>query len=313
MTTPSAPSSSWRPRSPTPSSRARRCARMTRRMRRRILLPPGRSGNASSPKRSSMTPICLAPPRWPSFRAGPTTRNSRPRRPLRLRLHRLQRLPPRRRAVSPAPVDAIRRTTAIMTISAAQIKELREATGAGMLDCRKALEASAGDMDKAVASLREKGLATAAKRADRATLNGVVELYSHGEGRVGVMVELNCETDFVARTKEFRVFAHELALQVAAGSPEYVRSEDVPPAIVDAERQKARALAVQEGKPEKVIERIIDGRLDKFYDERCLLRQVYLRDDAKKVGDLLQEAVASTGENIVVRRFARWAVGEEIG
>jgi len=200
-----------------------------------------------------------------------------------------------------------------MTISAAQIKELREATGAGMLDCRKALEASAGDMDKAVASLREKGLATAAKRADRATLNGVVELYSHGEGRVGVMVELNCETDFVARTKEFRVFAHELALQVAAGSPEYVRPEDVPPAIVEAERQKARALAVQEGKPEKVMERIIDGRLDKFYDERCLLRQVYIRDDAKKVGDLLQEAVASTGENIVVRRFARWAVGEEIG
>jgi len=200
-----------------------------------------------------------------------------------------------------------------MTISAAQIKELREATGAGMLDCRKALEASAGDMEKAVASLREKGLATAAKRADRATLNGVVELYSHGEGRVGVMVELNCETDFVARTQEFRVFAHELALQVAAGSPEYVRPEDVPPAIVEAERQKARALAVQEGKPEKVMERIIDGRLDKFYDERCLLRQVYIRDDAKKVGDLLQEAVASTGENIVVRRFARWAVGEEIG
>ena len=200
-----------------------------------------------------------------------------------------------------------------MTISAAQIKELREATGAGMLDCRKALESSGGDMEKAAASLREKGLATAAKRADRATLNGVVDLYSHGDGRVGVMVELNCETDFVARTKEFRTFAHELALQVAAGSPEYVRPEDVPPAIVDAERQKARALAVQEGKPEKVIERIIDGRLDKFYDDHCLLRQVYIRDDAKKVADLLQETIASTGENIVVRRFARWAVGEEIG
>jgi elongation factor Ts len=199
-----------------------------------------------------------------------------------------------------------------MTISAAQIKELREATGAGMLDCRKALESSAGDMEKAAASLREKGLATAAKRADRATLNGVVDLYSHGDGRVGVMVELNCETDFVARTKEFRSFAHELALQVAAGSPAYVRPEDVPPAIVDAERQKARAMAVQEGKPEKVIERIIDGRLDKFYDEHCLLRQVYIRDDAKKVGDLLQEAIASTGENIVVRRFARWAVGEDL-
>jgi len=199
-----------------------------------------------------------------------------------------------------------------MTITAAQIKELREATGAGMLDCRKALESSGGDMERAAASLREKGLATAAKRADRVTLNGVVELYSHGDGRVGVMVELNCETDFVARTKEFRTFAHELALQVAAGSPEYVRPEDVPPAIVDAERQKARAMAVQEGKPEKVIERIIDGRLDKFYDEHCLLRQVYIRDDAKKVGDLLQEAIASTGENIVVRRFARWAVGEDL-
>jgi elongation factor Ts len=200
-----------------------------------------------------------------------------------------------------------------MTISAAQIKELREATGAGMLDCRKALESYGGDMEKAVASLREKGLATAAKRADRATLNGVVDLYSHGEGRVGVMVELNCETDFVARTKEFRTFAHELALQVAANSPEYVRPEDVPAEILEAERQKARALALGEGKPEKVIDRIIQGRLDKYYDEHCLLRQAYIRDDAKKIGDLLQEAIASTGENIVIRRFARWAVGEEIG
>lgn len=200
-----------------------------------------------------------------------------------------------------------------MTISAAQIKELREATGAGMLDCRKALESYGGDMEKAVASLREKGLATAAKRADRATLNGVVDLYSHGEGRVGVMVELNCETDFVARTKEFRTFAHELALQVAANSPEYVRPEDVPAVILEAERQKARALALGEGKPEKVIDRIIQGRLDKYYDEHCLLRQAYIRDDAKKIGDLLQEAIASTGENIVIRRFARWAVGEEIG
>ena len=200
-----------------------------------------------------------------------------------------------------------------MTISAAQIKELREATGAGMLDCRKALESYGGDMEKAVASLREKGLATAAKRADRATLNGIVDLYSHGEGRVGVMVELNCETDFVARTKEFRTFAHELALQVAANSPEYVRPEDVPAVILEAERQKARALALGEGKPEKVIERIIQGRLDKYYDEHCLLRQAYIRDDAKKIGDLLQEAIASTGENIVIRRFARWAVGEEIG
>ncbi len=199
-----------------------------------------------------------------------------------------------------------------MTISAAQIKELREATGAGVLDCRKALETSGGDMEKAAASLREKGLALAAKRADRATSNGVVELYSHGDGRVGVMVELNCETDFVARTKEFRTFAHELALQVAASSPHYVHPDDIPAAVLEAEREKARAHAVAEGKPEKVIDKIIEGRLDKFYDERCLLRQVYIRDDEKKVGDLLKEAIASTGENIVVRRFARWAVGEEI-
>jgi elongation factor Ts len=200
-----------------------------------------------------------------------------------------------------------------MTISTAQIKELRDATGAGVLDCRKALESTGGDMQKAAAVLREKGLATAAKRADRATLNGVVDIYSHGDGRVGVMVELNCETDFVARTKEFRTFAHELSLQVAASSPSFVRPEDVPAEVLDAEREKARALAIQDAKPEKVMDRIIEGRLEKFYDERCLLRQVYIRDDAKKVGDLLQETIASTGENIVIRRFARWAVGEEIG
>ena len=200
-----------------------------------------------------------------------------------------------------------------MTISAAQIKELRDATGAGVLDCRKALEGAGGDMQKAAAALREKGLATAAKRADRATLNGIIDLYSHGDGRVGVMVELNCETDFVARTNEFRTFAHELSLQVAAGSPRYIRPEDVPAEVLDAEREKARALAIEQGKPEKVMDRIVEGRLDKFYDEYCLVRQVYIRDDAKKVGDLLQETIASTGENIVIRRFARWAVGEEIG
>jgi elongation factor Ts len=199
-----------------------------------------------------------------------------------------------------------------MTINAAQIKELREATGAGVLDCRKALEATGGDMEKAAAQLREKGLALAAKRADRAMSNGVVELYSHGEGRVGVMVEVNCETDFVARTKEFRAFAHELALQVAASAPTYVRPEDIPADLLELERAKARDLAAQEGKPEKVVEKIIEGRLEKFYDERCLLRQVYIRDDQKKVSDLLQGAIASMGENIAVRRFARWAVGEVI-
>jgi elongation factor Ts len=200
-----------------------------------------------------------------------------------------------------------------MAISAAQIKELRDATGAGVLDCRKALESTDGDFEKATAILREKGMATAAKRADRATLNGVIDIYSHGDGRVGVMVELNCETDFVARTKEFRTFAHELSLQVAAASPRYVRPEDIPADVLDAERQKAREFALAEGKPEKVMDRILEGRLEKYYDEQCLVRQAYIRDDAKKIGDLLQETIASTGENIVIRRFARWAVGEEIG
>lgn len=198
-----------------------------------------------------------------------------------------------------------------MAITAAQIKELREETGAGVLDCRNALEAAGGDMVKAALQLREKGLAAAAKRAEREVKSGVIDLYSHGEGRVGVMVEVNCETDFVARTKEFRVFAHELALQVAAASPRFVRPEDVPAEIITEEREKARQMALEEGKPEKIVDKIIAGRLDKFYDEACLVRQVYIRDDAKRVGDLLQEMVATTGENVVIRRFVRWAIGDD--
>jgi elongation factor Ts len=198
-----------------------------------------------------------------------------------------------------------------MGITAAQIKQLREETGAGVLDCRNALEATDGDMGKATLQLREKGLAAAAKRAEREVKSGVIDLYSHGDGRVGVMVEVNCETDFVARTKEFRVFAHELALQVAAASPRFVRPEDVPAEIVSEEREKARRLALDEGKPERIVDKIIEGRLDKFYDDQCLVRQVYIRDDAKRVGDLLQEMVATTGENVVIRRFARWAIGDD--
>lgn len=198
-----------------------------------------------------------------------------------------------------------------MGITAAQIKALREETGAGVLDCRNALEATGGDMAKAALQLREKGLAAAAKRAEREAKSGVIDLYSHGDGRVGVMVEVNCETDFVARTKEFRVFAHELALQVAAASPRFVRPEDVPAEIVSEERAKARQLALDEGKPEKIVDKIIEGRLDKFYDDHCLVRQVYIRDDAKRVGDLLQEMVATTGENVVIRRFVRWAIGDD--
>jgi elongation factor Ts len=198
-----------------------------------------------------------------------------------------------------------------MAVTAEQIKELRALTGAGVLDCRKALESSGGDKEKAMALLREKGLAAAAKRAERETFNGVIELYNHGEGRVGVMVEVNCETDFVARTKEFRAFAHELALQVAAAAPRFISLEGIPPEVLSAEQAAARQFAVDEGKPDSVIPRIIEGRMDKFYDEACLMRQVYIRDDSRKVGDLLQEMVASTGEKITIRRFVRWALGEE--
>src|SRR5512139_2339429 len=198
-----------------------------------------------------------------------------------------------------------------MAISIEQIKQLREETGAGVLDCRKALETYDGDVEKALAYLREKGLAKAAKRADREVREGMLELYSHGNGRVGVMVEVNCETDFVARSESFRKFAHEVALQIAAGAPKFVRVEDIPAEVLEQERAKARNLALAEGKPEKIIERIIEGKLEKFYNDNCLLRQTYVRDENITLEDLRNQHIAAIGENIVIRRFARWEVGEE--
>lgn len=197
-----------------------------------------------------------------------------------------------------------------MAITTEQIKELREATGAGILDCRKALEQAGGDFDKAVDYLREKGLATAAKRADREASEGVVELYSHGNGRVGVMVEVNCETDFVARSEAFREFAHEVALQIAASSPRYIRDEDIPESVLEHEREIARSRARQEGKPENIIERIVEGRIEKFKDEVVLLRQPYIRNEDITIEQLLMQNVGSIGENIVIRRFVRWELGE---
>lgn len=199
-----------------------------------------------------------------------------------------------------------------MSIPASQIKELREATGAGVLDCRTALEESNGDMQAAISLLQRKGLAAAAKRADRETRNGVLDLYSHGEGRVGVMVEVNCETDFVARTVEFRNFAHEVALQIAATSPRWIGRQDVPEELIETERQAARKLASGDGKPEGVMERIIEGRLEKFYQENCLLDQAYIRDEDRTLADVLQDTIAKTGENIGIRRFERWSVGEDL-
>jgi len=197
-----------------------------------------------------------------------------------------------------------------MAITTEQIKELREATGVGILECRKALEQAGGDFKKAVDLLREKGLATAAKRADRQASEGVLELYSHGGGRVGVMVEVNCETDFVARSEPFRNFAHEIALQIAAAAPRYIRESDVPEEELEHERQIARARALEEGKPEAVVDKIVAGRLEKFKDEVCLLRQPYIRDENLTIEQLLLQNIASMGENIVIRRFVRWERGE---
>jgi elongation factor Ts len=176
-----------------------------------------------------------------------------------------------------------------MAVTTEQIKKLREATGAGIMDCRKALEQADGDIDRALEYLREKGIATAAKRADRQASEGVVELYSHGNGRVGVMVEINCETDFVARSEAFRTFAHEIALQIAAAAPKYIREADIP----------AETLA-----------EVPAERIEKYKDEVCLMRQPYIRDESITVENLLMQNVAAIGENMIVRRFARWELGE---
>lgn len=197
-----------------------------------------------------------------------------------------------------------------MAVTTAQIKELREKTGAGILDCRKALEQAGGDFNKAFDFLREKGLATALKRVDREASQGLVELYSHGGGRVGVMVEVNCETDFVAKTEAFRSFAHEVALQIAAAAPRYIREEEIPAEVLEHESQIARARAREEGKPENILDRIAEGRLVKFKDEVVLLRQPYIRDEDLTIEKLLLQTIASTGENIIIRRFVRWELGD---
>ncbi len=197
-----------------------------------------------------------------------------------------------------------------MAITTEMIKQLRDATGAGILDCRKALEQSGGDYEKAVDYLREKGLAQAAKRSDRTASEGVIEVYSHGNGRVAVVVEVNCESDFVAREASFRNFAHELALQIAASSPRWIKEEDIPEAELKREADIAAARAREEGKPEAVIPRIVEGYLNKFKDETVLMRQKYIRDESKTIQDLYNELAVSLKENIVVRRFVRWELGE---
>jgi elongation factor Ts len=197
-----------------------------------------------------------------------------------------------------------------MAITTEMIKNLRETTGAGILDCRKALEGSDGDMEKAMEFLREKGLATATKRSGRQASEGVVELYSHGNGRVGVMIELNSESDFVGRSEKFRTLAHELALQIAATSPEFILESDIPAEVIERETRIATAKAKEEGKPDSILPRIIEGSIKKFKDEFVLMNQAYIRDENLTVQELVNQNIAALGENIVVRRFARWALGE---
>lgn len=197
-----------------------------------------------------------------------------------------------------------------MEITVTMVKELREETGAGVLDCKKALEVSNGDFEHAVEHLREKGLAAAAKRADREAKEGLIESYVHAGSRVGALLELNCETDFVARTEEFRQLAHDLAMQVVASRPQYLSKEDVPAETLEAERNKYRAQFVDSGKPDHIIDRIIEGKLQKFYEEFCLTEQPFIRDGDLTIQEVLTQAIAKLGENIVVRRFVRFALGE---
>lgn len=199
-----------------------------------------------------------------------------------------------------------------MEITTAMVKELRQATSAGVLDCRKALEESGGDFDKAVAHLREKGLAAAAKRAGRQASDGRVEAYVHPGSRIAVMLELNCETDFVARTDDFKTLAHDLALHIAFAAPHYLTRQDVPEGVLESERAIYRAQALQEGKPANVVDRIVEGRLEKFYQQTCLMEQPFVRDGDRTIQDLVIEAIAKFGENVVLRRFVRYAVGENL-
>ncbi|NCF67103.1 MAG: translation elongation factor Ts [Chloroflexi bacterium] len=199
-----------------------------------------------------------------------------------------------------------------MKITAAMVKELRTATGAGVLDAKKALESSDGDFEKASDILREKGAARAAKRSGREVTEGVIETYAHPGNRVGVMLELNCETDFVARNEQFLQLAHDLALHIAAMSPQYVRIEDVPAEELDREMSVLRAQALAEGKPEKIADKIVAGRIRKFYEEFCLLEQPYVRDDKVTIGQLITNAISTTGENIRIRRFVRYELGEAL-
>ena len=197
-------------------------------------------------------------------------------------------------------------------ITAAMVKELRETTGAGMMDCKKALVHTEGDKDKAVDFLREKGLAAAAKKAGRVAAEGVVTSYIHAGGKIGVLVEVNCETDFVANTDEFKEFAREIAMQIAAANPTYVTRDEVDTKELDHEREVLRVQALEEGKPEKIVEKMVEGRIEKYYKEVCLLEQPFIKDTDQNIEDFVKAQIAKVGENISIRRFVRYQLGEKI-
>jgi elongation factor Ts len=199
-----------------------------------------------------------------------------------------------------------------MEVTANMVKELREKSAAGMMDCKKALAETGGDMQKAFDLLRQKGLAAAAKKADRVASDGAVGAYVHAGGKLGVLVEINCETDFVARTGEFQTLLKDIAMQIAAANPRCLRREEVTAADLDKEKQIYRQQALESGKPEKVIDKIVEGKLDKFFSEVCLLEQAFIKDQDKKVVDVINDAIARLGENIQVRRFARYNLGEGV-
>src|SRR5918994_6658400 len=193
--------------------------------------------------------------------------------------------------------------------NAAGVKELREKTSAGFMDCKKALAETGGNLEKAVDYLRQKGLAAAAKKADRVAADGAIGAYVHPGGKIGVLVEVNCETDFVARTSEFQTLLKDIAMQIAAANPRYVRKEDVAPEELEKEREIYRRQALESGKPEKVVDKIVDGKIDRFYSEVCLLEQSFIKNPDRKVSEILTDAVARLGENIQVKRFSRYQLG----
>ena len=197
-------------------------------------------------------------------------------------------------------------------VTAEMVKELREATGAGMMDCKKALTDANGDMTKAAELLRERGIAKAGKKAGRIAAEGVVDAYIHGDGRIGVLVEINTETDFAAKNEDFKAFVKDVAMQIAATRPEYVRREEVPAEQVEKEKEILKAQALNEGKPEKIIDKMVEGRIDKFYKEICLLEQPFIKDPDKTIQQILTEKIATIGENISIRRFVRFEKGEGI-